>query len=109
MFSQVHLDGAPRGITPSFIQIAETEDIRMGLGGVDLSYHQYPFRLLFRGSISNAPLIRRIGALARDLYKNPVDLVIMPGYHRAEYWAMLVVCIVLRDRKSTRLNSSHRR
>ena len=64
VFSQVHLDGAPRGITPSFIQIAETEEIRMGLGGVDLSYHQYPFRLLFRGSYSNAPLIRRIGALS---------------------------------------------
>jgi glycosyltransferase involved in cell wall biosynthesis len=106
VFSQVHLDGAPRGITPSFIQIAETEDIRMGLGGVDLSYHQYPFRLLFRGSISNAPLFRRIGALARDLYKNPVDLVIMPGYHRAEYWAMLVVCILLRRKRAVFCDST---
>ena len=106
VFSQVHLDGAPRGITPSFIQIAETEEIRMGLGGVDLSYHQYPFRLLFRGSYTNAPLIRRIGALARDLYKNPVDLVIMPGYHRAEYWAMLVVCILLRRRRAVFCDST---
>jgi glycosyltransferase involved in cell wall biosynthesis len=106
VFSQVHLDGAPRGITPSFIQIAETEDIRVGLGGVDLSYHQYPFRLLFRGSISNAPLFRRIGALARDLYKNPVDLVIMPGYHRAEYWAMLVVCILLRRKRAVFCDST---
>jgi glycosyltransferase involved in cell wall biosynthesis len=106
VFSQVHLDGAPRGITPSFIQIAETEDIRVGLGGVDLSYHQYPFRLLFRGSISNAPLFRRIGALARDLYKNPVDLVIIPGYHRAEYWAMLVVCILLRRKRAVFCDST---
>lgn len=106
VFSQVHLDGAPRGITPSFIQIAETEEIRMGLGGVDLSYHQYPFRLLFRGSYSNAPLIRRIGALARDLYKNPVDLVIMPGYHRAEYWAMLIVCILLRRKRAVFCDST---
>jgi glycosyltransferase involved in cell wall biosynthesis len=106
VFSQVHLDGAPRGITPSFIQIAETEEIRMGLGGVDLSYHQYPFRLLFRGSYGNAPLIRRIGALARDLYKNPVDLVIMPGYHRAEYWAMLLVCILLRRKRAVFCDST---
>jgi glycosyltransferase involved in cell wall biosynthesis len=106
VFSQVHLDGAPRGITPSFIQIAETEEIRMGLGGVDLSYHQYPFRLLFRGSYTNAPLIRRIGALARDLYKNPVDLVIMPGYHRAEYWAMLIVCILLRRKRAVFCDST---
>ncbi len=106
VFSQVHLDGAPRGITPSFIQIAETEEIRMGLGGVDLSYHQYPFRLLFRGSYGNAPLIRRISALARDLYKNPVDLVIMPGYHRAEYWAMLMVCMVLRRKRAVFCDST---
>ncbi len=106
VFSQVHLDGEPRGITPSFIQIAETEEIRLGLGGVDLSYHQYPFRLLFRGSYGNAPLIRRIGALARDLYKYPVDLVIMPGYHRAEYWAMLAVCIVLGRKRAVFCDST---
>jgi glycosyltransferase involved in cell wall biosynthesis len=106
VFSQVHLDSAPRGITPSFIQIAETEEIRMGLGGVDLSYHRYPFRLLFRGSYGNAPLIRRIGALARDLYKNPVDLVIMPGYHRTEYWAMLLVCIFLRRKRAVFCDST---
>src|SRR5258708_10329374 len=106
VFSQVHLHGEPRGITPSFIQIAETEEIRLGLGGVDLSYHQYPFRLLFRGSYGNAPLVRRIGALARDLYKYPVDLVIMPGYHRAEYWAMLVVCILLRRKRAVFCDST---
>jgi glycosyltransferase involved in cell wall biosynthesis len=106
VFSQVHLDGEPRGITPSFIQIAETEEIRVGLGSVDLSYHQYPFRLLFRGSYGSAPLMRRIGALARDLYKNPVDLVIMPGYHRAEYWAMLVVCILLRRKRAVFCDST---
>jgi glycosyltransferase involved in cell wall biosynthesis len=106
VFSQVHLDGEPRGITPSFIQIAETEDIRVGLGAVDLSYHRYPFRLLFRGAYGNAPLIKRIGALARDLYKYPVDLVIMPGYHRAEYWAMLAVCILLRRKRAVFCDST---
>lgn len=106
IFSQVHLVGEPRGITPSFIQIAETEEIRVGLGAVDLSYHQYPFRLLFRGAYGNASLLRRIGALARDLYDNPVDLVIMPGYHRAEYWAMLAVCILLRRRRAVFCDST---
>jgi glycosyltransferase involved in cell wall biosynthesis len=106
VFSQVHLDGAPRGITPSFIQIAETENIRLGLGNVDLSYHQYPFRLLFHGAYDNAPVMRRIGALARDLYQYPVDLVIMPGYHRAEYWAMLAVCILLRRKRAVFCDST---
>jgi glycosyltransferase involved in cell wall biosynthesis len=106
VFSQVDLAGGSRGITPSFIQIAETEELRMGLSGVDLSYHQYPFRLLFRGSYDCAPLIRRIGALARDLFKYPVDLVIMPGYDRAEYWTMLLVCIVLRRKRAVFCDST---
>jgi glycosyltransferase involved in cell wall biosynthesis len=106
VFSQVDLSGGSRGITPSFIQIAETEELRVTLGGVDLSYHQYPFRLLFRGSYDRAPLIRRIGALARDLFKNPVDLVIMPGYDRAEYWTMLLVCILLRRKRAVFCDST---
>jgi glycosyltransferase involved in cell wall biosynthesis len=106
VFSQVHLDSEVRGITPTFIQIAETEEMRLGLGAVDLSYHRYPFRLLFRGSYGKAPLIRRIGALTQDLYKNPVDLVILPGYHRAEYWAMLLVCILLRRRRAVFCDST---
>jgi glycosyltransferase involved in cell wall biosynthesis len=106
VFSQVDLGGGSRGITPSFIQIAETEAMRVPLGGVDLSYHQYPFRLLFRGSYDCAPLIRRIGALAHDLFKNPVDLVIMPGYDRAEYWTMLMVCILLRRKRAVFCDST---
>jgi glycosyltransferase involved in cell wall biosynthesis len=106
VFSQVELAGGSRGITPSFIQIAETEELRVGLGGVDLSYHQYPFRLLFRGSYDCAPLMRRIGALARDLFKNPVDLVIMPGYDRVEYWTMLLVCILLRRKRAVFCDST---
>ena len=106
VFSQVDLSGGSRGITPSFIQIAETEELRVTLGGVDLSYHQYPFRLLFRGSYDRAPLIRRNSALARDLFKNPVDLVIMPGYDRAEYWTMLLVCILLRRKRAVFCDST---
>ena len=106
VFSQVDLGGGSRGIKPSFIQIAETEELRMPLGGVDLSYHQYPFRLLFRGSYDGAPLIRLIGALVRDLFKNPADLVIMPGYNRVEYWAMLLVCILLGRRRAVFCDST---
>jgi glycosyltransferase involved in cell wall biosynthesis len=108
VFSQVDLSSGSRGITPSFIQIAETEELRAGLGGVDLSYHQYPFRLLFRGSYDGAPLIRLIGALVRDLFKHPVDLVIIPGYNRAEYWAMLLVCILLRRKRAVFCDSTSR-
>ena len=106
VFSRLHTDSEGKGILPSFIQIAETEEMRVGLGSVDMSYHKYPFRLLFRGSIANAPLLKRMSALARDLYKNPVDLVIMPGYNRAEYWSMLVTCMLLGRKRAVFCDST---
>ncbi len=99
VFSHVHSVSRTKGIAASFIQIAETEDMRLALGGVDMSYHEYPFRLLFRGAYTHAPLFRRITALAKDLYRNPCDLVVMPGYNRSEYWAMLLMCILLRRKR----------
>ena len=68
----------------------------MALGDVDLSYHHYPYRLLFRGAYAQASRFRRTVTLALDIIRNPADLVVLPGYHRMEYWAMLLVCIVLR-------------
>jgi glycosyltransferase involved in cell wall biosynthesis len=107
VFSQVHASSQTRGIVATFIQIAETEDMRLALGGVDLSYHQYPFRLLFRGAYTSTPLIQRVTALLKDLYKNPCDLVVIPGYHRTEYWAMLLGCIVLRRRRAVFCDSTY--
>lgn len=106
VFSQVHSRSGSRGIATSFIQIAETEEARVALGSVDLSYHQYPFRLLFRGAYSNASLGRRIIALSRDLVRYPCDLVVIPGYHRAEHWAMLFVCVLLRRKRAVFCDST---
>jgi glycosyltransferase involved in cell wall biosynthesis len=106
VFSQVHSRGGVRGIATSFIQIAETEEARVALGAVDLSYHQYPFRLLFRGAYSNSSLGQRIIALAMDLFRNPSDLVVIPGYHRAEHWAMLALCMVLRRKRAVFCDST---
>jgi glycosyltransferase involved in cell wall biosynthesis len=107
VFSQVHLSSRIRGIVATFVQIAETEDMRVALGGVDLSYHQYPFRLLFRGAYTGTPLFRRVTALLKDLYRNPCDLVVIPGYHRTEFWAMLLGCIVLRRKRAVFCDSTY--
>src|SRR6266851_6008661 len=106
VFSQVYVQSQARGIGTSFIQIAETDDERMALGDVDLSYHQYPFRLLFRGAYSHPSRWRRIVTLAQDVFKNPSDLVVMPGYHRVEYWAMLLICILLRRKRAVFCDST---
>ena len=100
VFSQVHARSRLKGIATSFIQVAETEEARVALGGVDLSYHKYPFRLLFRGAYSDSTRLQRSVALSKDLVNNPCDLVVLPGYHRTEHWAMLLVCIVLRRKRA---------
>ena len=106
VFSQVYVQGQARGIGTSFVQIAETDDERIALGDVDLSYHQYPFRLLFRGAYGHPSRWRRVITLVQDLFSNSTDLVVMPGYHRVEYWAMLGACIVLRRKRAVFCDST---
>jgi glycosyltransferase involved in cell wall biosynthesis len=106
VFSQVYAQSMARGIGTSFIQIAETDDERVALGDVDLSYHNYPFRLLFRGAYSHPSLWRRVITLVQDVFKYPSDLVVMPGYHRVEYWAMLLICILLRRKRAVFCDST---
>jgi len=65
VFSQVYVQGRARDIDTSFVQIAETDDDRTPLGGVDMSYHQYPFRLLFHGDYSHPGRYRRLPSSSR--------------------------------------------
>jgi glycosyltransferase involved in cell wall biosynthesis len=106
VFSQVYAQAQQRGVRASFIQIAETEEMRAGLGDVDLSYHQYPFRLLFRGAYGSSSRFRRAISIIRDVLKNPSDLAVMPGYHRVEYWSMLFVCMLLGRKRAVFCDST---
>jgi glycosyltransferase involved in cell wall biosynthesis len=100
VFSHVYSLALNRGIKVSVTQIAETEGQRASLSGIDLSYHNYPYRLLFRGSYDRIIWYRRVFAAARDVLRHPSDLVVLPGYDHVEYWAMLLVCILLRRKRA---------
>jgi len=106
VFSELYGLAKARGIDTAFTQIAETEDDRVVLGSVDLSFHQYPFRLLFRGTYEHVPLLRRIVSVVKDVKNNPADFTILPGYHRIEYWAMLFACVVLRRKRAVFCDST---
>ena len=71
-----------------------------------MSYHQYPFRLLFRGGYSKPGRYRRVMKLVRDVVAYPCDLVVMPGYHRVEYWAMLLACMFVGRRRAVFCDST---
>ena len=94
IFSVLHQLSQERGVEISFVHVAETDEIRLALGGVDLTYHTYPFRVIIPGSYEDASTLRRTFALTRDLLTNPADLVVLPGYDRIENWVMLLVCML---------------
>jgi glycosyltransferase involved in cell wall biosynthesis len=106
VFSEVHSSSNRTGINVSFIQVAETQAQRVAIGKIDLSYHRYPYRLLFPGSYESVPTWRRIFALSKDLIRNPCDLVVLPGYEHVEYWAMLFLCILLGRKRAVFCDST---
>jgi len=100
VFSKVHSLAPHRGMNITVTQIAETESDRTSLSGVDLSYHTYPYRLLFRGSYDRVAWFKRAFVAARDIARHPCDLVVLPGYHKPDYWVMFFMCVLLRRKRA---------
>lgn len=94
VFSAIHELTQGTDTAVGFTQIAETEGERVALGGVDLNYHRYPYELIFAGSYTGIPTIKRVGALVSRALRTKADVVVMPGYERIEYWAMLAVLVL---------------
>jgi glycosyltransferase involved in cell wall biosynthesis len=94
------------GIDASFVQIAETNPGYSDLGGVDLSYHNYPFRLLTRGVYADVSLMKKIWLIGKDLLLHRSDLVVLPGYSLVEFWMMLILCMLLRRRRAVFCDST---
>jgi glycosyltransferase involved in cell wall biosynthesis len=106
IFSKVYENSCRSGVSTTYVQVGETSLTRKELGGTDRSYHQYPYKLLFTGPVEWIPSYKVISSLAADLIKNPSDLVILPGYHRPEYWAMLSICVLLRRKRAVFCDST---
>jgi glycosyltransferase involved in cell wall biosynthesis len=94
VFSALYVLAQRQGSALSFVQIAQTDGQRAALGGVDQRYHRYPYTLLFQGAYDDVPTWRLCWTLARHVLRNPAVAVVLPGYHRPEYWAMLAACMV---------------
>jgi len=106
VFTEMYAQSRARDLCISFVHIAETEGRRVGLSGIDLSYHKYPYRLLFRGSNEAVFWGSKACALVADLLRNPSDLAILPGYDKIEYWAMMVACVLLRRNRAVFCDST---
>ena len=106
VFSALHALGNAESEAYTFVQIAETEGDRALLSPVDLRYHRYPFELLFKGAYGAVPRVRLAWSTARHVARNPARLIVLPGYHRVEFWAMLVACVLSRKPRAVFCDST---
>lgn len=106
VFSALHNLSAAGTIRYAMVQIADTETDRIGFSDVDYSFHRYPMRKLFDGCYEDVPTWRMIARLTTEVFKTKSELVVLPGYHRPEYWAMLAACIVTRKRRAVFCDST---
>jgi glycosyltransferase involved in cell wall biosynthesis len=106
IFSKIHSESRRRGLSIDFVHVAETSVEHAPLGAVDRSYHQYPFKLLFPKCYGDIPRRQLVLVLTADLLRNRSDLVVLPGYHRVEYWALLLLCILLRRKRAVFCDST---
>ena len=108
VFTALHDISAAGAIRYSMVQIADTEHDRVGFSEVDYSFHRYPMRKLFDGCYEDVPTLRMIGRLTWEVLNAKADLIVLPGYHRPEYWAMLAACIVTGRRRAVFCDSTAR-
>ncbi|HWT34840.1 MAG TPA: glycosyltransferase family 4 protein [Paraburkholderia sp.] len=108
VFSALHNISASGAIRFSMIQIAETEHDRIGFSDVDYSFHRYPMHKLFDGCYEDVPRWRLTVRLVHEVLKAKSDLIVLPGYHRPEYWAMLAACILTGKRRAVFCDSTAR-
>lgn len=106
VFSALYNLSAAGSIRYAMVQIADTETDRIGFSEVDYSFHRYPMRKLFDGCYEDVPTWKMIARLTTEVFKTKSELVVLPGYHRPEYWAMLAACIVTRKRRAVFCDST---
>lgn len=96
VFSALHALATRAGEQVRFFQMAETEGDRVALGDVDLSYHDYPFELLFRGAIERVPRWRSVPLFFWRALTTRAAFVVIAGYAAPQDWAQLAGLIVRR-------------
>jgi glycosyltransferase involved in cell wall biosynthesis len=108
VLSALHNISGSGSIRYSMVQIADTEHDRVGFSEVDYSFHRYPMKKLYDGCYEDVPTWRMTMRLTWEVLKAKADLVVLPGYHRPEYWAMMAACIVTGKRRAVFCDSTGR-
>ncbi|MFP4464935.1 MAG: glycosyltransferase [Alphaproteobacteria bacterium] len=91
VFSALYNTASPDEFDLRFFQIAQTSGDRKGLSSVDTSYHTYPYKLLFKGSIDEIGFAKRFCTITRHTWRSDADLFVLTGYEKPETWAQILL------------------
>ena len=98
VFSVMHELANTSELKLSFIQCAETEISRISISNVDLSYHRYPYTLLFKGAYEHTNYFERLYKILFYTIRSNADLYILTGYDKSETWAQLFLLLLKRKK-----------
>ncbi|GMO98005.1 glycosyltransferase family 4 protein [Bradyrhizobium sp. TM239] len=91
VFSSIYRQAQAENLPINFYQIAETDANRAGLSPIDQSWHQYPFKLLFKGASSEIPALKLLWRAGLLTWRDPADIVVLAGYERPVVWLQALI------------------
>ena len=106
VFTQLHALAVENGDELRFHQIAETASAQAVLGTVDLSYHKYPYQLMFTGGYDAIPKLVLYGRLFFKVLTSDATMIVLPGYNRPEHWLMLLATMLTGKRRAVCCDST---
>ena len=98
VFSCVYKNNDTDEFDLHFFQVAETEANRLGLSGIDLNHHRYPYTLLFKGAYEHSGFLKRLSRIADYTLHTQADLVVISGYEKPEVWLQLFILLARRKK-----------
>jgi len=90
----------------SVFQIADTEKQRSSLSAVELSFHKYPHKLMFKGAYGDVPKFELICRLVGQVIFSKSNIILIPGFDQIEHWFMLLAAKISGKRVGTFCDST---
>jgi len=106
VFSELYKQTQQEEVELLVLQIATNQKQRADLGKVDLTIHQYPYKLLFNQPFEKIPQWRIAFSLLRELLLYKPDIIVTPGIEQPAYWPLMVIARLLNIRLATTYDST---
>jgi glycosyltransferase involved in cell wall biosynthesis len=74
------------------VQIASIEKSRVDLGDLDNSIHQYPYKLIHKGTLEEVSLKQRVSGIIKAIKEFKPEIVNLTGYYDFASWIVLGYC-----------------